>query len=116
MSPPNNDEKQPNWESLEVYEGAPLKELRPWQAKALSVFFGLVGLAIVFSCCGAALWFVLYRYGGLLSSSRLEFALNEEPWMAWTRFIVGGSVGVLFTLRWWCRIRQNEKNSVSRTS
>jgi hypothetical protein len=91
------------WDSFETYKGPPEPEWPSWLDWACKVFFAMVGLGLVFLICGGLLWILPYRFGGSFGGIGRRFAMIEEPWMAWARFILGGVIGVAFVIRWWRR-------------
>lgn len=93
---PEDDDK---WAKFETYKGPPEPKFPKSFDYFAKFFIYLVGLAIVFGFSGAFLLIIAYRLGPL----GRKFALIEEPWMAWTRFIVGGIIGVYLVIRWWKR-------------
>lgn len=113
---------QDKWVSFETYKGPPEPELPRWLGWLCKVFFATFGLGLVFGACGGLLWILPYRYGG----AGRQFALGEEPWMGWSRFFVGGVIGVVIVVRWWrrplqpCRtsrrIRRRKSAKLNRTS
>jgi len=97
MNSPDKDKQDPQWDSFETYKGPPLKELPDWVSSLLRTLFTALGLAFVFVISGGFLWLVVYRYAGN------SFALNEQSWMSWSRFLAGGMIGVFFAIKWWRR-------------
>ena len=89
---PEDDDK---WATFETYKGPPEPKYPVWFERLSKFFIYTVGLMIVFGFCGALLFLLPYRLGRMGS----KFALMEEPWMAWSRFIVGGIIGVFFAVR-----------------
>jgi H+/Cl- antiporter ClcA len=89
-----DDEK---WRHFETYKGPPEPEWPGWLHWACKGFLTAVALGLVFAACGALLWILPYRIG------RSWFALNEEAWMSWARFIGGGIIGIALVIRWWLR-------------
>lgn len=110
MNSPDESEDNTKWDSFETYKGEPLKELPIWLDRFAKATLVSTGLMIVFAVCGGFLWIVVYRYGGGFGAGSRSFALIEQPWMAWARFIGGGLIGVLFTLRWWLRLNNSKAN------
>jgi hypothetical protein len=106
---------QDKWASFETNKEPTEPELPGWLDWLCRVFFATAGLGLVFGTCGGLLWILPYRYGGAFGSIGRQFALGEETWMAWSRFFVGGVIGVVIVVRWWrrpsqpCRTRIDEK-------
>lgn len=89
------------WNSFETYKGPPERELPGWVDRLCKVFFGIVGLGLAFGVGGALLWLLAYRFG----TASTQFALAEESWISWARFVIGGIAGVVVAICWWRRLK-----------
>jgi hypothetical protein len=100
------------WESFETYKGPPEREWPVWLDRICKVFFSFVALGLVFSICGGLLWIAPYGERGLGGFVGRWLAANEEPWMAWSRFIIGGVIGNAIVIR--CLRRPKTTSPTSR--
>ena len=96
---PKNEKR----DSFQTWKGMPSAEWPGWLDRACRIFFSLLGWVSIFVFGGTVLFFLPYailpRRGGL----GRWFVEQEESWMGWWRFGIGGIIACVFFFRKWRR-------------